>query len=508
MGSLFSGAGGFDLGFEAAGFEVAWQVEIDRDCVSVLERHWPGKRRLGDVREVDPERDLTPVDVVVFGSPCQGFSVAGKRGGLADERSGLFGEAVRIIRGLRPGPTLVLWENVPGSFTTGESDPDDPERDVRGRDFAAVLAALANLGALDIAWRVLDSQGVGDCALHRDRSGFWAVPQRRRRIFLVADFGAERAVEVLALADGVSRHPAARRKARQGAANAVQGGPGVDQQAVAPTLRSSDGGASNADNFTLVASVTAEGGNRTSGPIDVTPALLAHGGPNEHQDFESETFIVASESGQGWWNEGRIGPLRAEGDNRPSRPSTIIASPPVAAPLTAGSHDSHAPGRRQEDDENLVVAAFDEVQITSRGNRSSVEADTPATTLNGSGRAGVILPTEGAVAYSIYPKGDGTPDIGATETDVSQAVTANHGTSQNRRGTHVVEPEMGGWIVRRLMPVECERLQGWPDGHTRYRADGREIADGPRYRMIGNGVSSTVAYWLARRMRAVLERAS
>jgi DNA (cytosine-5)-methyltransferase 1 len=159
---LFSGAGGFDLGFEAAGFEVAWQVEVDRDCVSVLARHWPGATRYGDVREVDPERDLTPVDVVVFGSPCQGFSVAGKRGGFADERSGLFGEAVRIIRGLRPGPAVVSGRTCPERFTTGERESDDPERDVRGRDFAAVLAALANLGALDIAWRVVDSQGVGD----------------------------------------------------------------------------------------------------------------------------------------------------------------------------------------------------------------------------------------------------------------------------------------------------------------------------------------------------------
>ena len=299
VGSLFSGVGGFDLGFEQAGFEVAWQVEIDRDAVSVLERHWPDVPRYGDIATVDPA-ELAPVDVVIFGSPCQDFSVAGKRAGLDGARSGLFGEAIRIIRGLRPAPALVCWENVPGTLSSAG-----------GRDFGAVLDALAGAGALDIAWRILDARWFG-------------VPQRRRRLFVVSDLRAERAAEVLFEPQGSSGHPAESRAARQGAARDAADGAGV--------------------------------------------------------------------------------------------------------------------------------ATFDERNVTSRANRTRVEYGAPANTLHADGLS-VITPM----------------------------------------------------AVRRLTPTECCRLMGWSDDWVTYRADGSEIPDGPRYRMIGNGVVAPVARWIAERMLAVLE---
>ncbi|HUT56632.1 MAG TPA: DNA (cytosine-5-)-methyltransferase, partial [Phycisphaerae bacterium] len=134
---------------------------------------------------------VEPVDVICGGWPCQDLSVAGRRAGLIEgKRSSLFFEAMRIIKELQDagvGPTFALFENVPGLLSSNG-----------GNDFAVVLAELANVGALDIAWRVLDSQ-------------FFGVAQRRRRVFIVADFGGECAGQILALTEGLRGYPAPRR---------------------------------------------------------------------------------------------------------------------------------------------------------------------------------------------------------------------------------------------------------------------------------------------------------
>lgn len=192
LGSLFAGVGGFDLGFEQAGFKTVWQVEIDKAAQGVLRRRFPDAKLHSDVRQVGAH-NLEPVDVLTFGSPCQNLSRGGDRTGLKGERSGLFHEAVRVIRELRAKygkPDFAIWENVPGAFSSEG-----------GADFAVVLQELADIGAADIAWRVLDSQGFG-------------VPQRRRRIFLVADFAGERAAEVLAVSQG-SAGSAAKNRAKK-----------------------------------------------------------------------------------------------------------------------------------------------------------------------------------------------------------------------------------------------------------------------------------------------------
>ena len=164
--SLFSGVGGFDLGLERAGMTTVAQVEWDPKCQQVLARHWPHVPRWGDVSDVNGA-DLPDCDLVAFGSPCQDLSVAGKRAGMVEgeTRSGLFYEAVRIIKELQEddrGPAWVVWENVVGALSSN-----------RGLDFAAVVDSLGELGAVDIQWRVLDAQWFG-------------VPQRRRRVFVVA----------------------------------------------------------------------------------------------------------------------------------------------------------------------------------------------------------------------------------------------------------------------------------------------------------------------------------
>lgn len=201
--SLFSGYGGMDRGLEQAGIEVVGQCEIDKDCIRVLEHHWPNVRRWTDVRAVNadsvgradeadtrgqgvgavagecehagrPEGELR-IDIIVGGFPCQDVSVAGKRAGLDGARSGLWFEFHRIVRELRP--KYVLVENVPGLLSSNE-----------GRDFAVILDGLGELG-FAVSWAVLDSQHFG-------------VPQRRRRVFIVAGPSIERTEAVLAIAEG------------------------------------------------------------------------------------------------------------------------------------------------------------------------------------------------------------------------------------------------------------------------------------------------------------------
>lgn len=187
FGSLFAGVGGFDLGFEAAGWECRWQVEWDARCRSVLARHWPDVTKYGDVRDV---HDLKSVDCILYGFPCQDLSVAGKRAGLDGERSGLFFEATRIIREMREAtdgryPTWAVAENVPGLLSADG-----------GAAMGRCLDELADCGAVGIEWAVLDAQHFG-------------VPQRRRRVFIVAWFDPRvgRADPLFPVASRCQGHP-------------------------------------------------------------------------------------------------------------------------------------------------------------------------------------------------------------------------------------------------------------------------------------------------------------
>jgi DNA (cytosine-5)-methyltransferase 1 len=165
-GSLFAGVGGFDMGFDRAGYHCRFQVEWDAHCQQILARHWPDVPRWGDITGVNGA-ELPPVDTIIFGSPCQDLSRAGKRAGIFGERSGTFFEAMRVIKEMRDAtdntfPRTVIWENVVGSFGSNG-----------GADFGEVLDQMAEAGALVIEWAVLDAQHFG-------------VPQRRRRVFVVA----------------------------------------------------------------------------------------------------------------------------------------------------------------------------------------------------------------------------------------------------------------------------------------------------------------------------------
>ena len=219
VGSLFAGIGGFDLGFQRVGCRALWQVEQDGKAQSVLSRRFPDAEIFDDVLDVGAH-NLTPVDVLCGGFPCQDVSVAGKRKGLAGERTGLFWEVVRIAREL--STRWMVLENVPGLFSAN-----------RGRDFHTVLSALADLGYVG-AWRVLDSR-------------YFGVAQRRRRVFLVLHLGrlAHGPGSVLFESESRGRDSASSGQAGSHVARGTTDGVGF-------ALRSDPGGTGQAHNMTYI----------------------------------------------------------------------------------------------------------------------------------------------------------------------------------------------------------------------------------------------------------------
>lgn len=207
LGSLFDGSGGFPLGGILADIEPKWSAEIEPFPVLVTHKRLPQVKHYGDVSAIHGS-ELEPVDIITFGSPCQDMSIAGRRAGLDGERSGLFHQAIRIIKEMREAtngekPRYCVWENVPGAFSSNGGD-----------DFKAVLEAVISVkeagvevpspenkrwakadvllgDGWSVAYRVLDAQ-------------YWGVPQRRSRIYLVGDFAGGSAGEVLFKSEGMS----------------------------------------------------------------------------------------------------------------------------------------------------------------------------------------------------------------------------------------------------------------------------------------------------------------
>ena len=228
LGSLFDGSGGFPLGGMLAGITPLWASEIEPFAVRVTTKRLPQMKHYGDVSSLNGA-DLPPVDIITFGSPCQDMSIAGKRSGLDGSRSSLFYEAVRIIKEMRCAtngkyPRFAVWENVPGAFSSN-----------KGEDFRCVLESLCRVrdetvsvprhekwsaagnivaDGFSIARRVLDAQ-------------YWGVPQRRKRIFLVADFDSECAGKILFESEGLSGYSAEGFKAWQRTAAAAESGSGT-----------------------------------------------------------------------------------------------------------------------------------------------------------------------------------------------------------------------------------------------------------------------------------------
>lgn len=230
LGSLFDGSGGFPLGGLLTGqITPVWSSEIEPFAIRVTTKRLPQVKHYGDVSAISGA-DLPPVDIITFGSPCQDMSIAGKRDGLDGSRSSLFYEAIRIVKEMRcktngEKPRFIVWENVPGAFSSN-----------KGQDFKAVLEAVIGVkepsasvpapekkgwpdadyyvgDGWSVAYRVLDAQ-------------WWGVPQRRKRIYLVADFADQSAPKVLFESEGMSRYSAEGFRAWQRAAAGAESGTG------------------------------------------------------------------------------------------------------------------------------------------------------------------------------------------------------------------------------------------------------------------------------------------
>ena len=284
FGSLFTGVGGFDLAFERAGMECAFQIEIDPHCQVVLEKHWTDIHRYSDIVQVTR---LEPVDVLVGGFPCQDLSVAGQRKGLDGSRSGLFYEFMRLVA--EGQPRWVVVENVPGLLSSAG-----------GRDMGAVLGTLAKLG-YGYAYRVLDAQ-------------YFGVPQRRRRVFIVGHSRGRCPSEVLFEPDSVCGGAAPKREAREG---------------VAGTLAASSGrsrGANSGDGMTLMASTLT--------------ASASHQGT---RGAVSDNLVVAwAATGAGYWRDG-IGPLAASTAAGPNQVvSVALRGRDGGATAELGGSQAHA----------------------------------------------------------------------------------------------------------------------------------------------------------------------
>ena len=225
LGSLFDGIGGFPYAASFYGIRPLWASEIVPECVAVTRRHFPDMAHLGDITQLHGGM-IPPVDILTFGSPCQGLSLAGRRLGLADERSGLFMEAIRIIREMQEAthgkyPQFAIFENVPGALSSNGR-----------RDYQAVLEAFtgakvsmpksgrwANAGmargrGVDLAWIIYDAQHFG-------------TAQRRRRLFLVADFRGKRAGEILFVPKSLRGYFEAGGTPRQGLTAFTESGAGT-----------------------------------------------------------------------------------------------------------------------------------------------------------------------------------------------------------------------------------------------------------------------------------------
>ncbi len=484
VGSLFSGVGGFDLGFERAGCDVRWQIEIDGHCGTVLARHWPQAKRFTDINALVYGRaknrrhqglTLEPVDILCGGFPCQDVSVAGKRKGLAGARSGLFFAFMRAVRLVKP--RWVVIENVPGLLTSH-----------RGRDFHAVLVALAECG-MRRSYRILDSQ-------------YFGLAQRRKRVFIVGG----------ARASGYDPAAVLFEPARREGDSASSGETRPD---IAATIRGrSHGTGVNApgrcgeDDVNLICFDWQSGGdvrhnyssssssssslNCSQTPAvyqDITATLNSGGNSGGFRTEPGEHLIVAK-------------PLKSGGNDRHAEDhETYIVSGERARALVGSMF------KRHDDDTDTLIPVANTLKANS--GRRHIEETMIASPLTASaGHHGHSSPRgdgrDNLVAMTLDTVGCGTR---ATESNnlVSHALTVQHGVTEDGTGRGVPLAPSG---VRRLTPLECERLQGFPDGWTCSCGEGHRgsqfctCPDSARYKALGNAVSVPVAEWIARRIVA------
>ncbi len=446
-GSVCSGIEAASKAWEPLGWKPAWFSEIEPFPSAVLAHHWPEVANLGDMTKIaDAVRagEVEAPDVLVGGTPCQAFSIAGLREGLSDDRGQLTLSYVELANEIdakrreRGEPeSIIVWENVPGVLSSkdnafgcflaglaGESSELQPA----GRKWTH--AGCVSGPERVIAWRVLDAQ-------------FFGVAQRRRRVFVVASARKGfNPASVLFEFDGVRRDTAPSRET---------------QKAVAALTARGIGTCGADDNQAQAGHLMAFGGGNTTGQIDVATACTAHG---IRLDFDTETFAV-------------------HGKQDPDTNCEL----------------AHTLGRNNGQ-ENACIA------FSYKDNGADATSDLSPTIRAGNhdkSHANSGQPRAIALTYT-------APAIGHFKADnISSTLTksAGQGNGETQNGAFVLK----NMDVRRLTPVECERLQGFPDNHTLIGWRGKntdECPDGPRYKAIGNSMAVPVMRWIGERIVAAL----
>jgi len=416
------------IGWHPAGF-----AEIDRFPSAILEYHYPKVTNYGDFTNIRAA-DVGSIDLLAGGTPCQSFSIAGLRGGLDDDRGNLALEFCRLAQ--RTRPRWIVWENVPGVLSLDG-----------GRAFAAILGGLAECG-YGLAYRVLDAQYVRVDGFAR------AVPQRRRRVFVVGYLGDWRcAAAVLFEPARMRRDTPPRRKEGQNPAPTLSarpsggGGLGTDFDC--------DGGlvshALRGEGFDA-----SEDGTGRGTPL-VSHTLNGKGGAGR-MDFESETFAIQE---------------RAIAENEKAGPDGIGVRADGCAYTLESRTVSQAIAFSTKDYGNDACA---EVAPTLR---SMSHSESHA---NAGGQLGIAFDMRGRDGGAQFEGPHNTANIRAS----------SGGSSRS----YISEP----LAVRRLTPLECERLQGFPDGYTLIQYRGKSAADGPRYKALGNSMAVNVMRWIGNRI--------
>lgn len=421
------------------GYSVSALSEIEPFPCAVLAERYPFVPNLGDMTKINGWAMRGQIDLLVGGTPCQGFSVAGLRGGLNDPRSGLAGHYVRLAAELRV-PWL-LWENVPGALSTSG-----------GADFRAFVSALDELG-YGLAWAVLDAQWFG-------------VAQRRKRLFLVGRLGDWRGPgQVLFEPSRVRRNPPARRRKGEGDAPRAEGGAGAGcQPEVSGTI-------------TAIGSGVQSVGNRS---LDGFTVL---GQPNE-------TAPAVTASGAAFARTGQHG---TEVD------ALVIQPNEVSATLCASGAGTDRPSAQCSQEGFCVVAPLDlrnALRDPSREKRTGAgfgEPGDPANTLTSESVPGVApLDLRHLLRDDASFGGLGLPN------EPVGSLTCGMTGGGNPPAMAPLSPPL---YPRRLTPLECERLQGFPDGWTAIQFQGKPAKDSHRYRALGNSMAVPVMRWLAEGIR-------
>jgi DNA (cytosine-5)-methyltransferase 1 len=505
FGSVCSGIEAASVAWEVLGWKAAWFSEIEPFPCEVLKHHYPDVPNLGDMTAL-PQRiisgEVEAPDLFCGGTPCQAFSVAGLRKSLDDARGNLsltFCEIADAIDNVRLAggkhPAIIFWENVPGVLSTKDNAFGCFLAGLAGEDGAVEPPGgkWANAGCVygpqrAVAWRVLDAQ-------------YFGVAQRRRRVFVVASARADfDPAAVLFEFDGVRRDSAPSRKAGE---------------TVAPTIAGcANGGGANGPGRDVDSVESLQ-------PYAVGNTLTArmHKGMNSTLD-EGQTPVVAfSAKDYGADATANLSPTLRAGNshegNQNSGAWMAVAFHPTQDPISSSDGTTHAMGcgssggmatiavaqplniyggnKRQDRPEGGFYVRMDE--DTSK----TLDAATGLNPTCSQGGTAVMQP----MAWSIMPQNSGK-DYKARQVDVLQPLMAG-GVQHGNQGGDIIQTAMQ---VRRLTPVECERLQGFPDGYTQIpwrKKPASECPDGPRYKALGNSWAVPVVRWIGKRIQEAIE---